>query len=100
MRVILRCDEPGAVDHDLYSRFATITPGAPGRCPECDAFGYIEQADLARHVQSQRCRTCGYQWAYRFDPDGRLLEVAELAAARPRVIDLTVDTREGTSTTS
>lgn len=105
MRVILRCDDPAAVDHELFGHFATVSMGAPGRCPECDAFGFIESADLAHRSQTQRCRSCGYGWSYQFDSDGVLVEVAELCAARQprcdsvgaerhsRVIDLTDATR-------
>lgn len=82
MRVILRCDDPGAIDHDLFGHFATVSMGAPGRCPECDAFGFIESADLAHNSQTQRCRSCGYGWSYQFDPEGALVEVVELCAAR------------------
>jgi hypothetical protein len=103
MRVILRCDDPRAVDHDLFGHFATVSMGAPGRCPECDAFGFIERADLAHRSQTQRCRCCGYGWSYQFDAEGTLVEVTELCAARhprrdtagtgrrPDVIDLTAD---------
>ena len=103
MRVILRCDDPTAIDHELFGHFATVSMGAPGRCPECDAFGFIESAELALRSQTQRCRGCGYGWMYQFDSEGALVEVVELCAARqPRrdaiapegrtgVIDLTTD---------
>lgn len=103
VRVILRCDDPAAIDHDLFGHFATVSMGAPGRCPECDAFGFIERADLAHRSQTQRCRSCGYGWSYQFDPEGALVEVIELCAARrprrdatgpqqrPDLVDLTSD---------
>jgi hypothetical protein len=94
MRVILRCDDPAAVDHELFGHFATVSMGAPGRCPECDAFGFIESADLAHRSQTQRCRSCRYGWSYQFDADGALVEVIELCAARqPRRETVTTDGR-------
>lgn len=84
MTLGFRYDDVGAVDHPHYARYATITPGAPGRCPECDAFGYIDHADVPGQVQSQHCRPCGVCWEYRFDADGRILEVRELPAAGER----------------
>ena len=106
MSVIFRSDADDAVDHALYGHFATIAPGAPGRCPQCDAFGYVDNVDLVRHFQAQRCNECGYRWAYQFDADGTLVEVHELAAATSgrtrrfdappltKLIDLTIDSRE------
>lgn len=85
MRVLIRLDDPRAVDDPLFSRFATISMGAPGRCPECDAFGYIEAADLAHCSQTQRCRDCGYRWTYQFDTAGTLVEVVEIQDARRSV---------------
>ena len=78
MGLTLRYDDPDAVDHPLYERFATVTPGAPGRCPACDAFGYIDHADLTRFVQSQHCRECGLRWEYDFDAEGRIAAVRGL----------------------
>lgn len=75
-------------------RFAAITPGVPGRCPECDGFGYIDHADLVSHTQVQHCRDCSHRWEYRFDAAGNLLEIDDLRdpgtpPERIRYIDLT-----------
>lgn len=44
-------------------------PGVPGRCPECDGFGYIDHIDMINHFQSQHCRSCGHEWEFYFDDD-------------------------------
>jgi len=74
----LRFDDPDAVDDPLFARYATITFGAPGRCPECDTFGQIEREDLFGHWQNQRCPSCGTRWQYRFDDAGAIQEVREV----------------------
>ena len=78
----LRFDDHAAVDHPWYARFATVVAGTPGRCPHCDAAGVVESVERATHVQNQGCSACGYRWQYRFDPDGRILEVRELGGRR------------------
>jgi len=87
MAQVLRYQDPEAVDHPLYARYATITAGAPGRCPECDEFGYIDGADLGRRLQDQHCRACGVRWSYAFD-EGKILEVHGLREPAPAVLDL------------
>lgn len=80
----------------VEDRFAAITPGVPGRCPECDGFGYIDHADLVSHTQVQHCRDCSHRWEYRFDAAGNLLEIGDIRnpgtpPKRIRYIDLTED---------
>jgi len=88
MGEVLRYDDPRAVDHPLHGRYATITAGAPGRCPECDEFGYIVGADLVRRLQDQLCRACGVRWSYAFREDGGIAEVHGLREVEPDVLDL------------
>lgn len=88
MGYVLRYGDPAAMDHPLYGRYATVTAGAPGRCPECEEFGYIDGADLARRRQEQHCRGCGVRWSYAFREDGTIAEVHGLREAVPEVLDL------------
>lgn len=88
MGEVLRYGDPAAVDHPLHGRYATITAGAPGRCPSCEQFGFIVGADLVRRLQDQQCRACGTHWSYAFDEDGAITEVHGLPAAEPDVLDL------------
>lgn len=89
-------DASEATDDRGGERHSTITPGVPGRCPECDGFGYIDHADLVHHTQMQHCRECGHRWEYQFDADGVLVEMIDLRGPdtppeRVRYIDLTDD---------
>jgi len=88
----LRYDDPASADHPHHARYATIVPGAPGRCPACDAFGRVDSEDVVeRRWQNQRCLECRCRWQYWFDEDGRIVEVREIAPARPadpEVLDL------------
>ena len=93
MRMRIRYDDENAVDHPLYERFATVVAGAPGRCPECETFGYIDHADRVRGVQAQHCRACGYRWEYEFDADGRIQEVREIAGPDRADADTVLDLR-------
>ena len=89
MTEVLRYDDPRAADHPLHARYATITAGAPGRCPECEDFGYIDGADLVRRLQDQHCRSCGVRWSYAFHEDGTIAEVRGLRVVdEPKVLDL------------
>lgn len=97
MALLLRYSDPSAADSPHHARFATITPGAPGRCPACDAFGYMDHLDPLGRFQRQHCRSCRCAWEYRFDDVGGIAEVhgpeslttADLVAGeRPAVIDL------------
>lgn len=78
----LRFDDPVAVDHPLYERYAIVAAGTAGRCPECGDTGVIDSVERATHVQNQRCSGCGYRWQYRFESDGRIAEMRELAGRR------------------
>lgn len=96
MGEVLRYDDPEAVDHPLYGRYATITAGAPGRCPECEEFGYIDGADLVQRLQDQHCRACSVRWSYAFHDDGSIAEVRglrEVAPASQRIPDAVLDLR-------
>lgn len=60
-------------------------PGVPGRCPECDGYGYVDHIDMVKQYQAQHCRSCGHQWEFSFADD-------EPVGAEPvgaDVIDLT-----------
>lgn len=83
MSRVLRYSDPNAVDHPFHARYATVTSGVPGRCPECDDFGYIDSADITWGYQNQRCRGCGTRWSYAFDTEGRILEVHGLPDVAP-----------------
>ncbi len=78
----LRFDDTVDIDDPLYARFAHVSPGSAGRCPECDAVGVVYSVERATFAQNQRCPGCGYRWQYRFEPDGRIAEVRELAGDR------------------
>jgi hypothetical protein len=75
MALLLSYSDPAAADNPHHARFATITPGAPGRCPACDAFGYMDHLDPLGRFQRQHCRSCRCTWEYRFDDTGRISEV-------------------------
>jgi len=92
---VLRYDDPGAADHPLFARYATVRPGAPGRCPSCDEFGFVDHVDVVGMIQGQHCRACRTRWEYRFREDDTILEFLELdvRAERRGVIDL----RDGTT---
>lgn len=97
MALLLRYSDPGAADHPHHARFATVTPGAPGRCPDCDSFGYLDHLDTAGRVQTQHCRTCHCAWEYRFDASGRIEEVHERQRMRPSRPPVTIDLTSGPS---
>lgn len=89
-----RNDDQETSAESAEDRFAAIKPGVPGRCPECDGFGYIDHADLVSRTQVQHCRDCSHRWEYRFDAAGNLLEVDDLRdpgtpPERIRYLDLT-----------
>ena len=75
MALLLSYSDPAAADNPHHARFATITPGAPGRCPACDAFGYMDHLDPFARYQRQHCKSCRCTWEYRFEEDGRIAEV-------------------------
>lgn len=75
MEVLIRFEKASALLHPLFERFASVCAGAPGRCPSCEEFGFIDHADARHTVQAQHCRACGYRWEYEFRPDGKILEV-------------------------
>ena len=75
MALLLSYSDPSAADNPHHARFATITPGAPGRCPACDAFGYMDHLDPLGRYQRQHCRSCRCAWEYRFDDTGHIAEV-------------------------
>lgn len=75
MALLLSYSDPAAADNPHHARYATITPGAPGRCPACDAFGYMDHLDPLGRFQRQHCRSCRCSWEYRFDDTGRISEV-------------------------
>ncbi len=52
--------------------------GVPGRCPQCDGFGYIDNIDMVNRHQRQHCRDCGYSWEFDFDEDGEMVEEIDL----------------------
>ena len=56
---------------------AAVQAGVPGRCPECDGFGYIDHIDMINRTQSQHCRECGHAWAFSFDEDGDVLDLTD-----------------------
>lgn len=101
MALLLRYSDPSAADHPHHARYATVTPGAPGRCPDCDEFGYLDHLDPLARVQTQHCPSCRATWEYRFDPWGHIEEVHGrpspgrvrsmidlVGADRERVVDL------------
>ena len=97
MTLLLRYSDPLAVAHPLHARFATVTAGAPGRCPDCEAFGFIDESDVKGRYQTQHCRACGCAWEYRFDAWGEIAEVHDrrTVTARPsQTIDLRTDERQ------
>jgi hypothetical protein len=65
---------------DQHQRSA-VQAGVPGRCPECDGFGYIDHIDMINRTQSQHCRECGHVWSFRFDEDGDVLDLTDGALA-------------------
>ena len=58
-------------------RRAAVQAGVPGRCPECDGFGYIDHIDMINRTQSQHCRECGHAWSFSFDEDGDVLDLTD-----------------------
>lgn len=56
---------------------STVQAGVPGRCPECDGFGYIDHIDMINRVQSQHCRECGHVWSFGFDEDGDVIDLTD-----------------------
>ena len=95
MELVLRYDDPAVVEHPLHARFATVVPGAPGRCPGCDDFGFLDHLDPRDLVQTQHCRGCGTTWEFRFGADDALLELrcrfgsdGELDLTDPVVVDV------------
>lgn len=63
-----------------------ITYGAPGKCPDCGAFGYVDVIDVVNRFQSQHCPACQTTWEFHFDADGHLLPDA--AAQDAGVVDV------------
>lgn len=57
------------IDPTPKTRSPILEPGVPGRCPECDGFGYIDHIDMINRTQSQHCRSCGHTWEFSFDDD-------------------------------
>lgn len=51
--------------------------GAPGRCPVCDGFGYIDHIDMVNRVQRQHCRSCRHRWEFSFDDDGVVIDLRD-----------------------
>lgn len=82
MALLLRFDDSVDIDHPLYARFADVTAGTAGPCPECDRDGVVYSVERATFAQNQRCPGCGYRWQFRFDPSGRITEVRELSGDR------------------
>lgn len=99
MTLLLRYSDPLAVGHPHHARYATVTAGAPGRCPDCDAFGFVDELDAKGRYQTQHCRACGCAWEYRFDAWGDIAEVHDRRTAPSPTVDLrsgqqpTVDVR-------
>lgn len=58
-------------------RPATVEVGAPGRCPVCDGFGYIDHIDMVNRVQIQHCRSCRHRWEFSFDEDGVVIDLRD-----------------------
>ena len=75
MDLLLRYEGETSRGHRLFDRYARVTRGTPGRCPACEAFGFIAALDVRRALQTQACRHCGYRWEYRFNDDGTIFEV-------------------------
>lgn len=59
------------------TRPQVLEPGVPGRCPECDGFGYIDHIDMIHRTQSQHCRACGHTWEFSFDDDDDIVDVTD-----------------------
>lgn len=75
MDLLLRYEGAQSSAHPLFDRYAQVTRGTPGRCPACEAFGFIAALDVRRALQTQACRHCGYRWEYHFNDDGTIFEV-------------------------
>ena len=63
-------------------RKAAVHAGVPGRCPQCDGFGYIDNIDMKHRIQTQHCLTCKHSWEFGFDTDGEVIDLTD--GARPR----------------
>lgn len=96
MSMLLRYSDPLAAGHPLHARYAAVTPGAPGRCPDCDAFGFIDEQDAEGRYQTQHCRACGAAWEYRFDAWGGIAEVHDRRTGGTRTAH-TIDLRTGSA---
>lgn len=55
--------------------------GVPGRCPECDGFGYIDNIDMVHRYQRQHCRDCGHSWEFSFDEEGEVVGEVDLTGS-------------------
>ncbi len=66
---------------------AAVHAGVPGRCPECDGFGYIDHIDMTHRFQSQHCRECNHAWEFTFDDEGDVLDLTDAAVARTPATD-------------
>ena len=63
---------------------SAVQAGVPGRCPECDGFGYIDGIDMVNRYQTQHCRECGHSWSFSFDEEGDVIDLTDPAAtSRP-----------------
>ena len=61
---------------------AAVHAGVPGRCPQCDGFGYIDHIDLKHRFQTQHCLTCRHSWEFSFDGDGEVIDLTDSAVER------------------
>ena len=77
-------DERIGTEADTEDRHrSAVQAGVPGRCPDCDGFGYIDQIDMIHRTQTQHCRDCGHVWSFSFDEAGDVIDLTDdsLAAA-------------------
>lgn len=63
---------------------SAVKAGVPGRCPECDGFGYIDGIDMVHRYQTQHCRECNHSWSFSFDEQGDVLDLTDSATERSR----------------
>jgi hypothetical protein len=61
---------------------SAVKAGVPGRCPECDGFGYIDGIDMVHRYQTQHCRECNHSWSFSFDEHGDVLDLTDSATQR------------------
>lgn len=56
-------DGPTIADAMTIAAEVEITRfGAPGRCPSCDAPGYVRAVDMRTRATYSSCQACGTKW--------------------------------------